>query len=62
MVQGALAIKDVEGVTRAVGSFAGLTLVNSELKPLPESDRTPLDFKYADLTDKISARIKAEAK
>ena len=62
MVQGALLIKDVEGVTRAVGSFAGLTLVAEDLKPLPETDRTPLDFKYSDLTDKISARIEAEAK
>jgi hypothetical protein len=63
MVQGALAIKEVEGVTRAVGSVAGLTLVDKELKPLAESDRAPLDFAYTDLTDKISARLKvAEAK
>jgi hypothetical protein len=64
MVQGALAIKEVDGLTRAVGSVAGLTLVDSKtLQPLAESDRTPLDFIYTDLTDKISARLKtAEAK
>lgn len=62
MVQGALAIKEMEGVTRAVGSFAGLTLVDKEFKPLPDADKAPLDFSYADLRDKISARIKAEAK
>ncbi len=63
MVQGALAIKEVDGVTRAVGSFAGLTLVDKELKPLAESDRAPLEFAYSDLSDKISNRLKAaEAK
>ncbi len=62
MVQGALRIKEVDGVERAVGSFAGLTLVNKDLKPLPDADKAPLDFSYADLTEKVSTRIKAEAK
>lgn len=63
MVQGALAIKEVEGVTRAVGSFSGLTLVDKDLKPLAEADRTPLDFAYTDLTEKVASRLKTvEAK
>jgi hypothetical protein len=62
MVQGALRIKQVDGIERAAGSFAGLTLVNKELKPLEERDRAPLDYAYTDLTDKISKRLNAEAK
>jgi len=59
MIQGALAISEVDGVVRAKSSFTGLTLVDPKtLKPLPEADRTPLDFTLADLESKVNARIK----